>query len=114
MILLDPCRGDQVAHVPFTGRLWCSVAEACEVIGEGRTKLFEKVASGELVSRKAGTRRLISVQSLLRRYGESAVMPMENEAPRIEAGQVRPSTPVRETHKSLPDNGEGNSRPRPP
>ena len=57
------------ARIPFRERMWCSVEEACDVSGLRRTKLFEMIASGELVSRKEGRRRLISVESLLNRFG---------------------------------------------
>ena len=36
-----------------------SVAEACEVAGIGRTKLYEAIADGRLKARKLGKRTLI-------------------------------------------------------
>lgn len=36
-----------------------SIFEACAVAGIGRTKLYEAIASGELVARKFGKRRII-------------------------------------------------------
>jgi excisionase family DNA binding protein len=36
-----------------------SVFEACAVAGIGRTKLYEAIATGELVARKCGKRRII-------------------------------------------------------
>ena len=36
-----------------------SVFEACAVAGIGRTKLYEAIATGELVARKLGKRRII-------------------------------------------------------
>jgi excisionase family DNA binding protein len=36
-----------------------SVFEACAVAGIGRTKLYEAIATGELVARKFGKRRII-------------------------------------------------------
>jgi excisionase family DNA binding protein len=36
-----------------------SVFEACAVAGIGRTKLYEAIASGDLVARKFGKRRII-------------------------------------------------------
>jgi len=52
------------ARVPFRERIWCSVEDACDVSGLRRTKLFEMIATGELVSRKGGGEDL----SLLYRY----------------------------------------------
>lgn len=40
-------------------RLAYSVSEAARVTGLGRTKLFALIGSGELPSKKIGTRRLI-------------------------------------------------------
>ena len=56
-------------RVPFRERIWCSVEDACDVSGLRRTKLLEMVYTGELTSRKEGRRRLISVASLLNRFG---------------------------------------------
>jgi excisionase family DNA binding protein len=36
-----------------------SVFEACAVAGIGRTKLYEAIATGDLVARKFGKRRII-------------------------------------------------------
>ncbi len=52
------------ARIPFRERMWCSVEEACDVSGLRRTKLFEMIATGELVSRKGGGEYL----SMLYRY----------------------------------------------
>ncbi len=56
-------------RIPFNERLWCKVKEAVEVVGEGRTKLYDKLASGEIVSKKEGRSRLIFVPSLLEKFG---------------------------------------------
>ena len=59
-----------MAHIPFNERLWCSVAGACAAAGEGRTRMFGRIASGQIASKKEGSRRLVSVQSLLQHCGE--------------------------------------------
>ncbi|MBR0749446.1 helix-turn-helix domain-containing protein [Bradyrhizobium japonicum] len=51
--------------VPFRERLSCTVDEACTVTGLGRTKLYELIGSGQLVTTTIGRRRLVIVQSLL-------------------------------------------------
>lgn len=101
-----------MARIPFAERLWCSVAEACQVIGEGRTSVAEKIATGEIASRKAGTRRLIAVPSLLKQYSASAFNIDEKEALPGEVGRVPPATPARGSARPLPE-GERKTRPRP-
>jgi hypothetical protein len=56
-------------RVPFRERIWCSVEDACDVSGLRRTKIFEMIAAGELTSRREGRRRLVSVASILDRFG---------------------------------------------
>ena len=51
--------------VPFSERPTCTIAEACEASGLGRTKLYEAMADGRLVSIKIDNRRLVVVASLL-------------------------------------------------
>jgi len=50
----------------FTNRITCTVAEACEASGLGRTKIYEAIADGRLVSTRVDKRRLIIVASLLK------------------------------------------------
>ena len=57
-----------MAHIPFKDRLWCSVDETCQVTGQGRTAVFAKMSSGEIVSKLEGRRRLIHVPSLIASY----------------------------------------------
>jgi hypothetical protein len=52
--------------VPFSERPTCTIAEACEVSGLGRTKLYQAMADGRLVSIKIDNRRLVVVASLLK------------------------------------------------
>jgi excisionase family DNA binding protein len=52
--------------VPFAERLTCTIAEACEAVGLGRTKLYELIDEGRLDSITIGRRRLVFVRSLLK------------------------------------------------
>jgi excisionase family DNA binding protein len=45
--------------------LTCTIAEACEVTGLGRTKLYELIGDGQISTTAIGRRRLVLVQSLL-------------------------------------------------
>ena len=51
--------------IPFAQRLACTVAEACEATGLGRTKLYELIGEGLLDTTTIGRRRLVLVRSLL-------------------------------------------------
>jgi hypothetical protein len=57
-----------VAYIPIRERLWCRPGEAAIFIGRGKTYLYEKIRSGEIVSRRDGRNRLIHVPSLIARY----------------------------------------------
>jgi excisionase family DNA binding protein len=51
--------------VPFAQKLTCTINEACEVTGLGRTKLYELIGDGHLATTTIGRRRLVVVHSLL-------------------------------------------------
>jgi excisionase family DNA binding protein len=51
--------------IPFAQRLACTVAEACEATGLGRTKLYELIGQGQLDTTTIGRRRLVMMHSLL-------------------------------------------------
>jgi len=51
--------------IPFTQRLACTITEACEASGIGRTKLYELIGNGRLETTTIGRRRLVLVGSLL-------------------------------------------------
>jgi excisionase family DNA binding protein len=51
--------------VPFTQKLTCTINEAFEVTGLGRTKLYELIGEGHLATATVGRRRLVVVRSLL-------------------------------------------------
>ena len=65
-----PCR--QGGGLPFAQRLTCTVAEACEVTGLGRTKIYELFGDGRITTTTVGRRRLVIVQSLLALVGVDA------------------------------------------
>jgi hypothetical protein len=52
--------------IPFAQRLSCTIAEACEATGIGRTKLYEEIGAGRVQTTTIGKRRLVLVPSLLR------------------------------------------------
>ena len=51
--------------VPFAEKLTCTINEACEMTGLGRTKLYELIGDGHLATTTVGRRRLVVVRSLL-------------------------------------------------
>jgi excisionase family DNA binding protein len=53
------------SSISFSQRLTCTVAEACEVTGLGRTKLYELIGDDCIATTSIGRRRLVLVQSLL-------------------------------------------------
>ncbi len=59
----------ELGNIPFAQRLTCTVAEACEVTGLGRAKLYELIGDGRVTTTTIGRRRLVLVQSLLALVG---------------------------------------------
>ena len=51
--------------IHFADRPTCLIAEACQAIGFGRTKLYELMDEGLVQTVKIGRRRLIRISSLL-------------------------------------------------
>jgi excisionase family DNA binding protein len=51
--------------IPFAQRFTCTINEAREVTGLGRTKLYELIGDGHLATTTVGRRRLVVVRSLL-------------------------------------------------
>ena len=51
--------------MPFAQRLTCTIDDACEMTGLGRTKLYELIGAGRIVTTTIGRRRLVVVRSLL-------------------------------------------------
>ena len=50
--------------IPFAQRLSCTIAEACEATGLGRTKFYELIGEGLVSTTTIGRRRLVLVRSL--------------------------------------------------
>lgn len=48
----------------MTDKMAYSVAEACAVLGLGRTRLYEEIKTGRIPVKKVGNRTLIPVSSL--------------------------------------------------
>jgi excisionase family DNA binding protein len=55
---------EEPKSIPFVQRLTCTINEACEVTGLGRTKLYELIGTGHLITTTVGRRRLVLVSSL--------------------------------------------------
>jgi excisionase family DNA binding protein len=53
-----------LSAIPFAQCLACTVAEACEATGLGRTKLYGLIGEGRLDTTTIGRRRLVLVRSL--------------------------------------------------
>jgi len=51
--------------MPFARGLTCTIDDACEVTGLGRTKPYELIGVGHIVTTTIGRRRLVAVRSLL-------------------------------------------------
>jgi hypothetical protein len=53
-------------RIPFGQRPTCTIAEACDAAGLGRTKLYELIGRGLLDTITIGRRRLVHIPSLLK------------------------------------------------
>jgi hypothetical protein len=51
--------------IPFEQRPTCTIAEACNAAGRGKTKFYELLAQGMIDTIWIGRRRLVRVRSLL-------------------------------------------------
>jgi len=60
-------RAPNVARdIPFMQRPTCTIREACQAVGMGRTKFYELIKGGELQTISVGRRRLVQGPSLLK------------------------------------------------
>ncbi len=50
--------------IPIQQRITCTVREACQASGLGKTKLYELIGNGQLDTMRVGRRRLVKVESL--------------------------------------------------
>jgi excisionase family DNA binding protein len=62
-------RNQKRPNVPFQERPTCTVAEACDAVGLGKTKFYELLGTGAVETLSVGRRRLVRVPSLLRFLG---------------------------------------------
>jgi excisionase family DNA binding protein len=51
--------------IPFRERIRCTVAEACDATGIGRTKLYELIRLKQVAAKKIGRRTVILIPTLL-------------------------------------------------
>ena len=63
--LVDNSSRSAAVGIPFVERPTCSIADACQAVGLGRTKLYELMDEGIVQTVKIGRRRLVQVPSLL-------------------------------------------------
>lgn len=61
------------AAIPFSQRLTCTIAEACEATGLGRTKLYELIGAGCIDTTTVGRRRHVLVSSLIALIGSTSI-----------------------------------------
>ena len=64
-VSLSAPKATEPSAMPFAQRLSCTIDDACEVTGLGRTKLYELIGTGRIVTTTIGRRRLVVVRSLL-------------------------------------------------
>ena len=58
--------------IPFAQRVTCTIDEACQATGLGRTKLYELIGAGYLDTTTIGCRRLVFVRLLRSLTGADA------------------------------------------
>ena len=63
-VSLSAPKAAEPSTMPFAQRLTCTIDDACEVTGLGRTKLYELIGTGHLITTTVGRRRLVLVSSL--------------------------------------------------
>lgn len=63
--------------IPFHHRISCTIEEACEATGIGRTKLYEEMSAGRVQTTTVGRRRLVLVRSLLAFIDPTATVAQE-------------------------------------
>lgn len=64
-VSLSAPKAAEPSTMPFAQRLSCTIDDACEVTGLGRTKLYELIGAGHIVTTTIGRRLLVVVRSLL-------------------------------------------------
>jgi excisionase family DNA binding protein len=56
---------EKMTGIPFRERISCTVAEACDATGIGRTKLYELIRLKQVSAKKIGRRTVILIPTLL-------------------------------------------------
>ena len=64
-VSLSASNATEPGTMPFAQRLTCTIDDACEVTSLGRTKLYELIGTGRIVTTTIGRRRLVVVRTLL-------------------------------------------------
>ena len=55
--------------IAFADRPTCTIRQATEATGLGRSTIYQRIAEEEMLTHKVGRRRLIDVKSLLKLVG---------------------------------------------
>jgi excisionase family DNA binding protein len=61
-VSLSAPKAAEPSTMPFAQRLTCTIDNACEVTGLGRTKLYELIGAGRIVTTTIGRRRPVVVR----------------------------------------------------
>jgi predicted DNA-binding transcriptional regulator AlpA len=72
--------------IPFAQRISCTIPEACQASGLGRTKIYAAISDGRLKSVKVDKRRLVIVASLVRLLGSTPEI--SNASPDVRSTSV--------------------------
>lgn len=48
----------------MNNQILCSVSEAAKMLGVGRTKIYDMLAKGQILSMRIGSRRLVKMDSI--------------------------------------------------
>jgi excisionase family DNA binding protein len=67
--LNNESENESLARPVLANRLTCTVREACNATGIGKTTMHAMISGGAVASTKVGRRRLIKVPSLLQLLG---------------------------------------------
>ena len=74
-VSLSAPKAAEPSTMPFAQRLTCTIDDACEVTGLGRTKLYELIGAGRIVTTTIGRRRLVrefDSMNLVLLFGDSS------------------------------------------
>jgi excisionase family DNA binding protein len=81
-VSLSALKAAEPSTMPFAHRLTCTIDDACEVTGLGRTKHYELIGAGRIVTTTIGRRRLGGLFHLQRAelasQSSSPILPLRN------------------------------------